>query len=115
MHSSAVLFSVERMINKLHRLRYAYKLGYIQEAFARMSFTGVVCRLQTCRWLAPQWFDSTFRAGPFFFLFPHAATFLFLFWVRDLRRHFKTFVTFEAARGSRRRIWHQISTRYCQM
>lgn len=23
------------------------------------------CRLQTCRWLAPQWFDSTFRA--FFF------------------------------------------------
>ena len=87
MHSSAVLFSVEGMINKLHRLRYAYKLGYIQEAFARMSFTGVVCRLQTCRWLAPQWFDSTFRAGPFFFLFPHAATFLFLFWVRDLRRH----------------------------
>ena len=29
---------------------------------APMSFTGVVCRLQTCRWLAPQWFDSTFGA-----------------------------------------------------
>ena len=29
------------------------------------------CRLQTCRWLAPQWFDSTFRATSFFFLYIH--------------------------------------------
>ena len=114
MHSSAVLFSVERMINKLHRLRYAYKLGYIQEAFARMSFTGVVCRLQTCRWLAPQWFDSTFRAGPFFFISARRHIFYFILGAR-FEAAFKTFVTFEAARGSRRRIWHQISTRYCQM
>ena len=29
------------------------------------------CRLQTCRWLAPQWFDSTFRAFFFFFFLSH--------------------------------------------
>ena len=40
-----------------------------------MSFTGVGCRLQTCRWLAPQWFDSTFRAtfSPLFFFSPLTA------------------------------------------
>ena len=27
-----------------------------------MSFTGVVCRLQICRSVTAQWFDSTFRA-----------------------------------------------------
>jgi len=48
---------------------------------ARMSLTGVGCRLQTCRWLAPQWFDSTFRA--FFFSLPipffsHAKGFFYL-------------------------------------
>ena len=30
-----------------------------------MSFTGVGCRLQTCRWLTPQPFDSAFRAPLF--------------------------------------------------
>ena len=31
-----------------------------------MIFTGVVCRLQICRSLTAQWFDSTFRAAIFF-------------------------------------------------
>ena len=30
---------------------------------AWMSITGVVCRLQICRSLTAQWFDSTFRAA----------------------------------------------------
>ena len=33
---------------------------------AWMIFTGVVCRLQICRCLKAQWFDSTFRARSLF-------------------------------------------------
>ena len=36
---------------------------------AWMSITGVVCRLQICRSLTAQWFDSTFRADSLFSLF----------------------------------------------
>ena len=32
---------------------------------ARMTLTGVGCRLQTCSWLAPEQFDSAFRAEAF--------------------------------------------------
>ena len=48
------------------RVHAMYKRDILRTSVARMSLTGVGCRLQTCRWLAPQRFDSAFRA---FFLF----------------------------------------------
>ena len=46
---------------------------------AWMIFTGVVCRLQICRCLKAQWFDSTFRAIIIIITFVFLFFFLFYF------------------------------------
>ena len=57
------------------RVHAMYKRDILRTSVARMSLTGVGCRLQTCRWLAPQRFDSAFRA---FFFFLQLYFFLYL-------------------------------------
>lgn len=61
-------------------LHIAYKRA---EVFARMTLSGLGCRLQTCSCLATEWFNSTFRASlPLTFSpcrYPHLPVFPLLF------------------------------------
>lgn len=45
------------------QISYVYIRKVEKFNVARMNFGGPGCRLQTCSWLALEWFDSTFRAN----------------------------------------------------